>query len=111
MSQIAGPKERLRRKAKVCCGKAGDSPPSLLDAMGCGNLIFAHDNPFNRETLGDCGFYFTNPMELKQAIGQAEKENAELARFREASRSRARAKYRWPEIVARYAALLEETVE
>jgi hypothetical protein len=38
----------------------GGTPPSLLEAMGCGNLIFAHDNAFNRETLGPCGFYFAN---------------------------------------------------
>ena len=36
----------------------GGTNPSLLEAMGCGNLIFAHDNPFNRETLGECGTIF-----------------------------------------------------
>jgi len=30
----------------------GGTNPSLLEAMGCGNLIFAHDNPFNRDSDG-----------------------------------------------------------
>jgi glycosyltransferase involved in cell wall biosynthesis len=85
----------------------GGTNPSLLEAMGCGNLIFAHDNPFNRETLGPCGYFFANDRELTQAIDLAEQEPNELARLREASRSRARANYRWPDIVSNYAALLE----
>lgn len=84
----------------------GGTNPSLLEAMGCGNLIFAHDNAFNRETLGPCGFYFTNPSELTRAINQAEQDETELARLREASRSRARANYSWPDIISRYVALL-----
>jgi glycosyltransferase involved in cell wall biosynthesis len=85
----------------------GGTNPSLLEAMGCGNLIFTHDNAFNRETLGPCGYYFANTLELTQAIDRAEQEDTGLARFREASRSRARANYRWPDIICRYVALLE----
>ena len=83
----------------------GGTNPSLLEAMGCGNLIFAHDNPFNRETLGSCGFYFANAPALTQAIDRAEEEYTELGRLREASKSRARANYRWPDIISRYVAL------
>jgi glycosyltransferase involved in cell wall biosynthesis len=85
----------------------GGTNPSLLEAMGCGNLIFAHDNPFNRETLGPCGFYFANALKLTQAIDRAEGENNDLAQLKEASKSRARANYHWPDIISRYAALLE----
>lgn len=85
----------------------GGTNPSLLEAMGCGNLIFAHDNPFNRETLGPCGYFFANDGELTQAIDLAEQQHSELVRLREASRACARAKYRWQDIVSKYAALLE----
>jgi glycosyltransferase involved in cell wall biosynthesis len=85
----------------------GGTNPSLLEAMGCGNLIFAHDNPFNRETLGTCGNYFANDAELTHAIDHAEQDEANLAGLREASRSRARMNYCWPDIVSRYATLLE----
>lgn len=85
----------------------GGTNPSLLEAMGCGNLIFAHDNLFNRETLESCGLYFANAPELTQAIDRAEREGAELTQLRKASRSRARATYRWPDIISSYVALLE----
>lgn len=87
----------------------GGTNPSLLEAMGCGSLIFAHDNLFNRETLGSCGRYFSNELELTQAIDDAEQGKAELTRLREASRSRADENYRWPDIICRYVELLERS--
>lgn len=86
----------------------GGTNPSLLEAMGCGNLIFAHDNPFNRETLGSCGYFFANDVELTLAIDRAEQEHTELVRLRDASRSRARANYCWPDIVSKYVDLLKQ---
>jgi glycosyltransferase involved in cell wall biosynthesis len=86
----------------------GGTNPSLLEAMGCGNFILAHDNSFNRETLGSCGFYFANARELTRSIDRAEEET-DLARLKEMARSRASATYRWPNIVSRYVTLLEQT--
>jgi glycosyltransferase involved in cell wall biosynthesis len=89
----------------------GGTNPSLLEAMGCGNLIFAHDNPFNRETLGSCGLYFRAARDLALAIDQAELSNGQPEEFRDCARSRARERYRWPNIIARYASLLEQVAE
>jgi glycosyltransferase involved in cell wall biosynthesis len=85
----------------------GGTNPSLLEAMGCGNLVFAHDNPFNRETLGPSGFYFANADELKAAIHAAEANEGELEPRRVTSQKRAGADYRWADIVSQYMALLE----
>jgi glycosyltransferase involved in cell wall biosynthesis len=87
----------------------GGTNPSLLEAMGCGNLIFAHDNAFNRETLGSCGFYFQNTSQLTGIIDQLEDEGTDTARLRESAKSRARANYRWADIVSRYETLLRQT--
>jgi glycosyltransferase involved in cell wall biosynthesis len=87
----------------------GGTNPSLLEAMGCGNLVFAHDNPFNRETLGPCGYYFADEKELTEAIQAAEEHEEELAQRREAAKNRARADYRWSDIVSSYLELLEQT--
>ena len=84
----------------------GGTNPSLLEAMGCGNLIFAHDNPFNRETLGPCGFYFENATALSLSIDRAEQADAELGPLREAARMRASSQYRWSDVVTRYEKLL-----
>ena len=43
---------------------AGGTNPSLLEALGCGNLVIAHDNPFNREVMGDLGFYFRSKEDI-----------------------------------------------
>lgn len=85
----------------------GGTNPSLLEAMGCGNLIFAHDNPFNREALGDCGLFFANAAELTPMIDHAEQNAACLAEFKSRAVSRARESYSWEDIVSRYATLLE----
>ena len=84
----------------------GGTNPSLLEAMGCGNLIFAHDNPFNRETLAGCGFYFAGVPELTKAIGAAEADGCDLSRLRAAALRRAREKYRWCDVIDSYEQLL-----
>lgn len=85
----------------------GGTNPSLLEAMGCGNLIFAHDNPFNRETLGTCGLYFGGVGELAEAIATAETSNGDLAWMRDAARKRARERYRWSDVIDSYERLLQ----
>ncbi|MFZ4520513.1 MAG: DUF1972 domain-containing protein [Bacteroidales bacterium] len=53
---------------------AGGTNPSLLEAMACGSMIFAHDNRFNRSVLDVNGGYFHNTEQLadllKQSISQ-----------------------------------------
>jgi glycosyltransferase involved in cell wall biosynthesis len=88
----------------------GGTNPSLLEAMGCGNLIFAHDNPFNRETLGGCGLYFGRVNELVSGIAEAESRNGELAWLRNAAKSRARENYRWSDVIDSYERLLKRTL-
>ncbi len=89
---------------------AGGTNPSLLEAMGCRNLVFAHDNPFNRETLGDCGIFFDCSPTLTQAIERVERDGRSAERLRRDAASRALARYQWPDVIASYAALLEPEV-
>ena len=39
--------------------EVGGTNPSLLKAMGCGNLVLAHDVRFNREVLGGTGLLWS----------------------------------------------------
>lgn len=84
----------------------GGTNPSLLEAMGCGNLIFAHDNPFNRATLGSWGLYFANASELTWIFNDAEGEADKMAQLRRGARQRARTSYQWTDIVSRYENLM-----
>lgn len=42
----------------------GGTNPSLLEAMGSGALICAHDNIFNKAILKDDAFYFKNHKDI-----------------------------------------------
>jgi len=79
--------------------------------MGCGNLVFAHDNRFNRETLAQTGIFFKTPLQLTRVISEAERRPDRIEQKRRATSTRARAHYRWPDIVGQYAALLEQSEE
>jgi glycosyltransferase involved in cell wall biosynthesis len=84
----------------------GGTNPSLLEAMGCGNFILAHNNVFNRETLREAGTFFANTTELMTAIDHADANPSSRDALREAARSRARAYYSWPRIISAYAELM-----
>ena len=62
-------------KAYIHGHSAGGTNPSLLEAMACGCFIIAHDNPFNRDILGEQGLYFNNIATLGSCISQFEKLN------------------------------------
>ncbi len=87
----------------------GGTNPSLLEAMGCGNLILAHDNPFNRETMDGNGLFFRGAAELAALVDHAEGGGLDGARLRAGAKLRAKTCYQWPDIVARYARALEES--
>lgn len=86
----------------------GGTNPSLLEAMGCRNLIVAHDNRFNRETLQTAGLFFRNEDDLTATINRIEREEGETEKLRQAAWLRARDAYSWDGIVSQYAELLSQ---
>jgi glycosyltransferase involved in cell wall biosynthesis len=85
----------------------GGTNPSLLEAMACGNLIFAHDNPFNRETMDSCGLFFGSADHLSELIREAESDGFDADTLRALAQSRAKERYSWSRIIESYARLLE----
>lgn len=86
----------------------GGTNPSLLEAMGCGNLILAHDNPFNRETLAEEGLYFRTVEQLLDTINEVDVRRNELDSLRTGARERARTCYQWTDVIECYAELLRQ---
>ncbi len=83
----------LRRHAHayVHGQSVGGTNPSLLEAMGCANVVVAHDNPFNRETLAGAGLFWRDERELAQRLVECEtQERVERERLREAVLARVR---------------------
>src|SRR5713101_3173416 len=57
----------------------GGTNPSLLEAMGCGNVVIANDNPFNREVLGGSGLFFSTTKEVSAGIDSVDSGKADIA--------------------------------
>jgi len=60
----------VRAKAKLYFHghSVGGTNPSLLEAMSLGCRIVAHDNPFNKNVLGEGALYFQNSECLAELI-------------------------------------------
>ena len=86
----------------------GGTNPSLLEAMGCGNAILAHDNVFNREVAGDAAEYFSVSKDLPRLIQALESDNGRRQAMRAAARRRIASHYSWEQVCDRYIELLED---
>jgi glycosyltransferase involved in cell wall biosynthesis len=88
----------------------GGTNPSLLEAMACSNLVIAHDNPFNREVLGDSGLHWSTCDDLASIVSAVDglRVNAEV-RGRKASEI-VRSRYQWDHIADVYLGLLKDAL-
>ena len=80
----------------------GGTNPSLLRAMGAGTAVLAYDVVFNRETLGDRGWFFDRPATLGALLEEAESRPDTIADAGRALRERARRTYDWDDVTLRY---------
>ncbi len=68
--------------------RVGGTNPSLVEALGAGNPVLAHDNRFNRWVAGPGAGYFTVAAGLDAQITAVLAEPARLATMAAASRAR-----------------------
>jgi glycosyltransferase involved in cell wall biosynthesis len=99
----------LARAAAYAHGHSvGGMNPSLVEAMGAGALVAALDTPFNRETLGDTGSYFSpdcsDVVVVLECLRRSNPE--EHQRRREAARSRVHEVFAVDAVVGAYEDLL-----
>jgi len=80
----------------------GGTNPSLVEAMGSGNIIIAHRNEFNLEVLSkELGYFFSNQDELKDILEMIEKKrDLEIRRIK--IKERAITIYDWNNISLLY---------
>ena len=84
----------------------GGTNPSLVEALGAGNAVIAHDNPFNRWVAADGAVYFRTADEAAEAIS-AVLEDPDLRRELGArNRRRHAAEFTWERIGSQYRDLL-----
>jgi len=80
----------------------GGTNPALLKALGFGNCILAHDNPFNAEVLGEYGLLFRDPDDLAAKIALIENKPPLAEDYRRRAPDRIRNVYSWEKITDQY---------
>ena len=84
----------------------GGTNPSLVEALGCGNPVIAHDNVYNRWVARDAARYFTTPADVSVAL-DALIESRELARtLGNNARARHSEEFTWEHVAGQYEELL-----
>lgn len=89
----------------------GGTNPSLLEALACGNLIIAHDNPFNREVIGKNGIFFNTHEQITEQIELIESFSSEQRKqISFQARQTIASRYRWEDVINKYHELLNESM-
>lgn len=97
---------RVHSAAYVHGHRVGGTNPSLVEALGAGNAVFAHGNRFNRWVAGEDAVYFDGEADLAGAFDRHLGDATRLAAMGLASRARFEAAFTWPQILAAYEDLL-----
>ena len=88
--------------------RVGGTNPSLVEALGAGMPILAHDNRYNRWVAGDDNYYFTDASECAQILDILLEDTAQLARMQLKNRQRHWDCFTWGHVLAQYEQLLTE---
>lgn len=85
----------------------GGTNPTLLEALGSGNLVICHDNEFNREVTENRMYYFTSASDLALLISDIERSpGAVLDEKRKYALQRVVSYYNWERIADEYRKLI-----
>jgi glycosyltransferase involved in cell wall biosynthesis len=87
--------------------RVGGTNPSLVEALGAGNAVLAHDNPFNRWVAGDGARYFMTTADCAAAFDTLTTDHASVAAMGAASRQRHLDAFTWDRILDAYEEMLE----
>ncbi|MCB8840778.1 DUF1972 domain-containing protein [Aurantimonas sp. VKM B-3413] len=92
---------RFHARAYLHGHSVGGTNPSLVEALGAGSAVIAHDNPFNRWTAGKAGVFFHDVDSCAAAIdtiagSPLSAEEVRNIAYAEASR------FRWQDVFVAY---------
>jgi glycosyltransferase involved in cell wall biosynthesis len=89
----------------------GGTNPSLVEALGAGNPVIAHDNPYNRWVAGAAARYFTNAEDVDTQVTALAADPALVAQLSQAARARHASEFTWDHVAGQYEQLLIKAVE
>lgn len=97
---------RLHGAAYLHGHRVGGTNPSLVEALGAGNAVIAHDNPFNRWVAGAAARYFGNADDVAALLDEILANRDALEPLRAAAWQRFEAEFTWPRVLQAYEQLL-----
>jgi glycosyltransferase involved in cell wall biosynthesis len=87
--------------------KVGGTNPSLVEAIGAGNAILAHDNEFNRWVAKDGAIYFNDQASADEAFDRLIGDEELVKELRLKSKENYYNNFQWNDILHQYEILLE----
>lgn len=90
--------------------QVGGTNPSLVESLGCGNAVIAHDNRFNRWVAGDSAAYFSGAADFSEKLNAVVSDAQRLDAMRKASIERFTSSFTWPDVLEQYENLLLQYV-
>lgn len=93
---------RFHARAYLHGHQVGGTNPSLVEALGAGNAVIAHDNKYNRWTAGDGQFFFADQSALATMFDRLEHDDGALVAARQAARIRFDRDFRWEDVLGSY---------
>jgi glycosyltransferase involved in cell wall biosynthesis len=86
--------------------QVGGTNPSLVEALGAGNAVIAHDNRFNRWVAGAGAVYFNDAASFSQCLEDLATSSPKLDLLLRHGLLRFGQEFTWPHVLAQYEALL-----
>lgn len=97
---------RLHSAAYIHGHKVGGTNPSLVEALGAGNAVIAHDNRFNRWVAGPGAAFFDGADNFAAVLSSLLGQPGRLAQMQADSRARFEGGLTWSQILVAYEDLL-----
>jgi glycosyltransferase involved in cell wall biosynthesis len=86
--------------------QVGGTNPSLIEAMGAGNPVLAHANPFNRWVAGSSARYFNDADGFERVLEEVLGSSSTLEHMKQGSLQRFEEAFTWDKVLADYETLL-----
>lgn len=86
--------------------QVGGTNPSLVEALGAGNAIIAHDNKFNRWVAGEAAQYFDGTESFSNILTNLLSNTDQLPEMRLHAQKRFKSEFTWVNVLQQYETLL-----
>ncbi len=97
---------RFHCRAYLHGHQVGGTNPSLVEALGAGNAVIAHDNRFNRWVAGEGQFYFADSAGCADQMRGVLADTARVEAARKSARARHEARFLWDRVLSEYERLI-----